>query len=105
MGDLSLGLLPVLFALALLPTRRLWVAGARLKWRVGYVATLIVLGLAVIEFEDARPLPPADPATALPGAVQRSGDLVGNAGTDGPARGTIIEGHAVRLDPDDPVRH
>jgi hypothetical protein len=104
MGDLSLGLLPVLFALALLPTRRLGVAGARLKWRVGYFATLVVLGLGVIELEDLGLY--LLPILLLLYLAPFSGITTWwQRWHRRPARGTIIEGHAIRLDPDDPVRH
>lgn len=101
MGYLSLILLFTLFVLALLPTRRLWMAGARLEWRIGYLATLIVLGLAVIEFETlGRYLLPIllvlylAPFSGVATWWERWHRR--------PRRGTIIEGHAVRLDPDDP---
>ena len=104
MGDLGLFLLFLLFLLALLPARRLWVAGARVKWRVGYLATLIVLGLAAIEFETlGRYLLPIllllylAPLSGIATWWERWNRR--------PARDTMIEGHAVRLDPDDPPRH
>jgi hypothetical protein len=98
MGYLTLSLLFLLFLLALLPTRRLWVAETALEWRIGYLVALLALGLAAIEFEAAgRYLLPLllllylVPFSSLPerwGRWRRP-------------RGTIIEGHAVRLDPDD----
>jgi hypothetical protein len=103
MGYLALTLLFVLFLLALLPTRRLWLAGARLEVRVGYLAALLALGLAAIEFETlGRYLLPVllllylVPFSGLPGWWER---LRRRGGHD-----TIIEGHAVRLDPDEPPR-
>ncbi len=104
MGLLSLFLLFLLFLIALLPTRRLWVAGARVRWRVGYLATLIVLGLAAIEFETlGRYLLPIllllylAPFSGIATWWERWHRR--------PARDTMIEGHAARLDPDDPPRH
>jgi hypothetical protein len=104
MGYLSLFLLFVLFLLALLPTRRLWVAGARLEWRIGYLVALIMLGLSAIEFETLGRyllpillvlyLAPFSGAATWWGRWRRR-----------PGRETIIEGHAVRLDQDDPPRH
>jgi hypothetical protein len=104
MGYLSLFLLFLLFLLGLLPTRRLWVAGAHLQWRVGYLVTLIVLGLAAIEFETlGRYLLPIllvlylAPFSGLTNWWERWQRRS--------RRGTIIEGHAVPLDSDDPPRH
>jgi hypothetical protein len=104
MGYLSLFLLFLLFLLALLPTGRLWVAGARLGSRIGYLATLIVLGFAAIEFETLGRyllpillmlyLAPFSGVATWWGRRRRR-----------PGRGTIIEGHAVRTDPEDPPRH
>ena len=103
MGYLGLALLFVLFVLALLPTRRLWVAGARLEWRIAYLVTLVVLGLAAIEFEAfGRYLLPLllllylVPFSGLLAWWERSRRRAG--------RDTIIEGRAVRLDPDEPPR-
>ena len=104
MGYLSLFLLFSLFLLALLPTRRLWVSGARLGWRIGYLATLIVLGLAAIEFETVgRYLLPIllvfylAPFSGVATWWERRRRR--------PSRVTIIEGHAVRTEPDEPSRH
>lgn len=104
MGYLSLFLLFMLFLLALLPTRRLWVAGARLEWRIGYLAMLIVLGLAAIEFERfGRYLLPIllvlylAPFSGVATRWKRWNRR--------PGRETILDGHAVRLDQDDPPRH
>jgi hypothetical protein len=101
MGYLTLTLLSVLFLLALLPTRRLWLAGTGLGWRVGYLVSLLALGLVAIEFEAlGRYLIPLllllylAPFSALPerwGRWRRR-----------PPRETIIEGRAVRLDPEEP---
>ena len=100
MGYVSLFLLVVLFLLALLPARRLWVAGARLEWRVGYLATVIALGIAAIEFEMlGRYLLPIllvlylAPFSGLATWWERRRRR--------PARDTIIEGRAVLLDSDD----
>ena len=101
MGYLALSLLFVLFLLALLPTRRLWVAGTGLGFRVGYLVTLLVLGLAAVEFEAlGKYMVPVllalflFPFTGIPAWWERTRHRGG--------RGGIIEGHAVRLDPDDP---
>jgi hypothetical protein len=101
MGYLTLSLLFVLFLLALLPTRRLWVAGTGLGFRVGYLVTLLVLGLAAVEFEAlGKYMVPVllalflFPFTGIPAWWERTRHRG--------ARGGIIEGHAVRLDPDDP---
>jgi hypothetical protein len=104
MGYVSLALLFFLFVLALLPTRRLWAGGARLEWRIGYLATLIVLGLAAIEFETlGRYLVPI---VLLLYLAPFSGIATwGERWHRRPARDTTIEGHAVRLDPGDPPRH
>ena len=103
MGYLTLALLFVLFALALLPARRLWIAGAGLEWRIGYLVTLLALGLAAIEFEAlGRYLLPVllvlylVPFSGIPARWERWRRR--------PARDTIIEGHAIRLDADDPPR-
>jgi hypothetical protein len=101
-GYATLALLFLLFLLALVPSRRLWLAGTSLEWRVAYLVGMLVLGLAVIEFEAfARYLLPVllllylVPFSGLPErwARWRRG-----------GRGTIIEGRAVRLDPDEPPR-
>ena len=101
MGYLALSLLFVLFLLALLPTRRLWVAGTGLGLRVGYLVTLLVLGLATVEFEAlGKYMVPVLlalfllPFTGVPAWWERTRHRA--------SRGGIIEGHAVRLDPDDP---
>ncbi len=101
MGYLTLALLFVLFLLALLPTRRLWLAGTGLEWRIGYLVSLLALGLVAIEFEAlGRYLIPLllllylMPFSGLPdrwGRWRRR-----------PPRDTIIEGRAVRLDPEEP---
>ncbi len=103
MGYLTLSLLFVLFVLALLPTRRLWIAGTGLEWRIGYLVTLLALGLAAIEFEAlGRYLLPVllllylVPFSGIPGRWKRWRRR--------PPRDTIIEGHAIRLDTDDPPR-
>ncbi len=98
MGYLTLGLLFVLFLLALLPARRLWIAGAGLEWRAGYLAALLGLGLLAIEFEGlGRYLLPLlvllylVPFSGLPAWWQRARGRRDRAG--------IVEGRAVRLDP------
>ena len=103
MGYLTLALLFVLFVLALLPTRRLWSAGTGLEWRIGYLVTLLALGLAAIEFEAlGRYLLPILlllyllPFSGIPARWERWRRR--------PPRDTIIEGHAVRLDADDSTR-
>ncbi len=103
MGYLTLTLLFVLFLLALLPTRRLWVAGTGLEWRIGYLVTLLALGLASIEFEAlGRYLLPLllllylVPFSGIPARWERWRRR--------PPRDTIIEGRAIRLDADDPPR-
>ncbi|MDA8201900.1 MAG: hypothetical protein M0Z49_03930 [Chloroflexi bacterium] len=103
MGYLTLSLLFVLFVLALLPTRRLWAAGASLEWRVGYLVALLALGLAAIEFEAlGRYLLPIllllylVPFSGVPAWWQRARGRG--------ARPGIVEGHAVRLDPEDRPR-
>ncbi len=103
MGYLTLTLVFVLFLLALLPTRRLWIAGTGLEWRVGYLVSLLALGLAAIEFEAAgKYLLPLLlllyllPFSSIPARWERWRRR--------PPRGTVIEGRAVRLDPDEPPR-
>ncbi|MGC8634760.1 MAG: hypothetical protein ACP5VP_08860 [Candidatus Limnocylindrales bacterium] len=101
MGYLTLSLLFLLFLLALLPTRRLWIVGTALEWRIGYLLALLALGLVLIEFEAAgRYLLPLllllylVPFSSLPERWERWRRRRRPGGT-------IIEGHAVRLDPDD----
>ncbi len=103
MGYLTLSLLFVLFVLALLPTRRLWVAGASLEWRVGYLVALLALGLAAIEFEAlGRYILPVllllylVPFSGFPAWWQRA-----RRRGAGPS---VVEGHAVRLDTEDRPR-
>ena len=103
MGYATLALLFLLFLLALVPSRRLWIAGASLEWRVGYLVGMLVLGLAAVELEAlAKYLLPLllllylVPFSGLPerwGRWRRRG-----------SRDTVIEGRAVRLDPDEPPR-
>jgi len=100
-GYLTLGMVFLLFFLALLPSRRLWVAGTSLAWRAGYLVTLLVLGYASIEADSfARYLLPVllvlylVPFTSLPARWQQWRRRGPNA--------TVIEGRSVRLDPDEP---
>ncbi len=79
MGYLALSLLFVLFLLALLPTRRLWVAGMGLGFRVGYLVTLLVLGLAAVEFEALGKYMVPGAARAVPVSVHRDPGLVGES--------------------------
>ena len=100
MGYATLGLLFLLFLVALIPSRRLWTAGITLETRAVYLLALLALGLASIAVEPlARYLLPlllflyVVPFTGIPARWARW-----RRGGRGP---TIIEGRAVRLDPDD----
>jgi len=127
-GYVELGLLFLLFLLALVPTRKLWIGGIGVGPRTTYLIALLAIGALAVQ---ARPLAkyllPAAillyllPFTGLPERwarwrtrASRDGGAPGArnvGGTDtggrvgrGFRRGrpTVVEGHAVRLEPDDP---
>jgi hypothetical protein len=124
-GFVTVALLFLLFLLALIPVGRLWRAGVPLSWRVTYLIVLLLAGLVTIEGRAlARYLLPLTllvyllPFTRLPQAYMRwrsaprrrgRGDDrdEGQAGQSAATRGRgrdrgkdVIEGTAVRLDPD-----
>ena len=132
MGLVTVALLVALFLLALAPSRRLWLDGASLGTRVGYLLVLLAIGFAAIEVRSlARYLAPLLLALYLfpyLGLTARWRRWLGRtdvrqAGTDRPAgavgwggrrwRGdgrstggpTVIEGQALRIDGEDGGRH
>lgn len=122
MEFVTIALLFLLFLLALIPSGRLWRAGVPLSWRVTYLVALLAAGLITIEGRAlARYLLPLTllvyllPFTRLPQVWMRwrsaprgrgHEDRTGGAAGPSPStrrRGTgadVIDGTAVRLDPD-----
>jgi hypothetical protein len=118
----TIALLFLVFLLALIPSGRLWRAGVPLSWRVTYLVVLLAAGLITIEGRAlARYLLPLTllvyllPFTRLPQAYMRwrsaprgrgRDDRKGTGAGPSPAarrRGAgadVIDGTAVRLDPD-----
>ncbi len=130
MGYVELGLLFLLFLLALVPTRKLWVGGIGVGPRTTYLIAVMALGALAVQ---ARPLAkylvPAAillyllPFTGLPerwarwrtrssrDGGPRNARTVGGSdasghvdGGDRSRRTTVVEGHAVHLEPEDSPR-
>jgi len=110
MGPLTLGLTLFFILLALLPTRRLRVAGVGAPWLALYMVVLVGLGLLTVELEVlARYLVPVDLLVFLfpfAGIVDRWRRMRLPPGTATSRRGkekqVIVDGKAVRIDPDAP---